>query len=135
MSQEAKDVSLRELVAAMSKSRDGDTFRWFQDSVIDDRGVPQATTTYRVSMGQVRQELAQPNASDNDLLAIWLLTSAYDSVVRDDAIVPTGFNGPLTFSNFVRIVAALGQRAVSGPWPDLEGEVRRIAKLLVGYHE
>ena len=57
MSQETKDVSLGELVAAMSKSKDEDTFRWFQDSVIDGRGVPQPTVTYRVTMGQVRRDL------------------------------------------------------------------------------
>ncbi len=68
MSLETKEVSLRELVAAMAKSKDEDTFRWFQDSVINARGEPQATVTYRVTMGQVRQELgmspADPHSAD-----------------------------------------------------------------------
>lgn len=55
---QTKDVSLREMVEAMSYYRDDETFRWFQPSVVGDRGwaVP-AGPALRVTMGQVRREL------------------------------------------------------------------------------
>ena len=52
-----RDVSLREMLEAMSKYRDDETFRWFQTSVVGERGEPQATDTLRVSMGQARLEV------------------------------------------------------------------------------
>lgn len=52
-----RDVSLREMLEAMSSYRDDDTFRWFQTSTIGSGGVPQATDTLRVSMGQARREV------------------------------------------------------------------------------
>jgi hypothetical protein len=51
------DVSLREMLEAMSNYRDDETFRWFQTSKIDADGVPQATDTLRISMGQARREV------------------------------------------------------------------------------
>lgn len=53
-----RDVTLREMLAAMSSYPDDETFRWFQTSVLNARGEPQATDTLRVSMGQARRELA-----------------------------------------------------------------------------
>ena len=52
-----RNVSLRELLEAMSKYRDDETFRWFQTSTVGASGVPQATDTLRVSMGQARSEV------------------------------------------------------------------------------
>jgi hypothetical protein len=57
MAGETREVSLRELIELMRLVKDEDTFRWFQDSYIGARGVPEAGTTYRVSMGQARREL------------------------------------------------------------------------------
>ena len=50
-------VTLREMLEAMSSYRDDETFRWFQTSIVNDRGEPQATDTLRVSMGQARREV------------------------------------------------------------------------------
>lgn len=50
-----RDVSLREMLEAMSSYPDDATFRWFQTSVVNARGEPQATDTLRVSMAQARQ--------------------------------------------------------------------------------
>lgn len=60
-----RDVTLRELLEAMVKFRDDETFRWFQLSVVGANGVPQATDTLRVSMGQARLEVpsSQPTKS------------------------------------------------------------------------
>lgn len=52
-----RDVSLREMLVAMSAQDDCATFRWFQASVVNAQGVPEATETLRVSMGQVRREV------------------------------------------------------------------------------
>lgn len=52
-----RDVSLREMLEAMAAYPDDATFRWFQTSVVNERGEPQATDTLRVSMGQVRREV------------------------------------------------------------------------------
>lgn len=52
-----RDVSLHEMLAAMSNYRDDETFRWFQTSILNSRGEPQATDTLRVSMGQARSEV------------------------------------------------------------------------------
>jgi hypothetical protein len=45
------------MLEAMSSYRDDETFRWFQTSTIGAGGVPQATDTLRVSMGQARREV------------------------------------------------------------------------------
>ena len=52
-----RDVSLREMLEAMAHYRDDETFRWFQTSILNDRGEPQATDTLRVTMGQARAEV------------------------------------------------------------------------------
>ena len=52
-----RDVTLREMLEAMSHYPDDATFRWFQTSTVDASGVPQATDTLRVSMGQARSEV------------------------------------------------------------------------------
>jgi hypothetical protein len=52
-----RDVTLREMLEAMSSHRDDETFRWFQTSAVNDRGEPTATDTLRVSMGQARTEV------------------------------------------------------------------------------
>lgn len=52
-----RDVSLREMLEAMSHYRDDETFRWYQTSTINERGEPVATDTLRVTMGQVRREV------------------------------------------------------------------------------
>lgn len=52
-----RDVSLREMLEAMAAYPDDATFRWFQTSIVNARGEPQATDTLRVSMGQARQEI------------------------------------------------------------------------------
>lgn len=52
-----RDVSLREMLEAMSHYRDDETFRWFQTSVVNNRGEPEATDTLRVSMEQARREV------------------------------------------------------------------------------
>jgi len=52
-----RDVTLREMLEAMSHSRDDETFRWFQTSTIGAGGVAQATDTLRVSMEQARREV------------------------------------------------------------------------------
>ena len=52
-----RDVTLREMLEAMAHYRDDETFRWFQTSIVNARGEPQATDTLRVSMGQVRREV------------------------------------------------------------------------------
>jgi hypothetical protein len=57
MSPRTRDVSLREMLEAMSHYRDDETFRWFQTSIVNARGEPQATDTLRVSMGQARREV------------------------------------------------------------------------------
>lgn len=51
------DVSLREMLEAMSHYEDGETFRWYQTSTVNARGEPQAVVTLRVSMGQARREV------------------------------------------------------------------------------
>jgi hypothetical protein len=52
-----RDVSLREMLEAMARYRDDETFRWFQTSIVNGSGDPQATDTLRVSMGQARREV------------------------------------------------------------------------------
>ncbi len=52
-----RDVSLREMLEAMSAISDDETFRWYQTSVVGPGGVPEATDTLRVSMGQARREV------------------------------------------------------------------------------
>lgn len=52
-----RDVSLREMLEAMNHCRDDETFRWYQTSILNARGEPQATDTLRVSMGQARREV------------------------------------------------------------------------------
>ena len=52
-----RDVSLREMLEAMGHYRDDEPFRWFQTSILNGRGEPQATDTLRVSMGQARSEV------------------------------------------------------------------------------
>jgi hypothetical protein len=52
-----RDVTLRELLEEMAHYRDDSTFRWFQTSIVNERGEPQATDTLRVSMGQARLEV------------------------------------------------------------------------------
>jgi hypothetical protein len=52
-----RDVTLREMLEEMSSYRDDEAFRWFQTSVVNARGEPQATDTLRVSMGQARLEV------------------------------------------------------------------------------
>jgi hypothetical protein len=52
-----RDVTLREMLEAMSSYKDDETFRWFQTSVTNGRGEPTATDTLRVSMGQARSEV------------------------------------------------------------------------------
>ena len=52
-----RDVTLREMLEAMSNYRDDATFRWFQTSTVGADGVAQATDTLRVSMGQARSEV------------------------------------------------------------------------------
>jgi hypothetical protein len=57
-----RDVSLREMLEAMSSYRDDETFRWFQTSKTGAGGVPQAMDTLRVSMGQARLEMRSASA-------------------------------------------------------------------------
>jgi hypothetical protein len=45
------------MLAAMAHYKDEETFRWFQTSIVNSRGEPQATDTLRVSMGQARREV------------------------------------------------------------------------------
>ena len=52
-----RDVSLREMLEAMAHYHDDEAFRWFQTSIVNGRGEPQATDTLRVSMGQARLEV------------------------------------------------------------------------------
>lgn len=52
-----RDVSLREMLEAMAHYDDDATFRWFQTSVVGDRGEPTATDTLRVTMRQARLEV------------------------------------------------------------------------------
>ncbi len=52
-----RDVTLREMLEAMSAYSDDETFRWYQTSTVNARGEPQATDTLRVSMGQARREV------------------------------------------------------------------------------
>lgn len=52
-----KDVTLREMVEAMSKSPDDAVFRWFQDSYPSQDGSIQPGTTMRITMRQIRSEL------------------------------------------------------------------------------
>lgn len=52
-----RDVSLREMLEAMSHYSDDATFRWYQTSTLNTRGEPQATATLRVSMAQARSEV------------------------------------------------------------------------------
>lgn len=56
--QPIRDVTLREMLEAMSSYRDDESFRWFQTSFVNGRGEPQATDTLRVSMGQARLEVS-----------------------------------------------------------------------------
>jgi hypothetical protein len=51
------DVTLRQMLDAMSAYPDDATFRWFQMSTVGPDGVPQATVTLRVSMAQARLEV------------------------------------------------------------------------------
>jgi hypothetical protein len=51
------DVTLRQMLEAMSHYRDDETFRWFQTSVVGADGQTIATDTLRVSMGQARREI------------------------------------------------------------------------------
>lgn len=52
-----RDVSLREMIEAMSSYAEDATFRWFQTSTRNARGEPVATDTLRVTMGQARREV------------------------------------------------------------------------------
>jgi len=52
-----RDVTLREMLEAMAHYDDDATFRWFQTSVTNGRGEPQATDTLRVTMRQARLEV------------------------------------------------------------------------------
>jgi hypothetical protein len=52
-----RDVTLREMLEAMDHYKDDETFRWYQTSVLNGRGEPQATDTLRVTMGQARMEV------------------------------------------------------------------------------
>ena len=52
-----RDVSLREMLEAMSHYRDDETFRWYQTSRLNARGEHEPTDTLRVSMGQARREV------------------------------------------------------------------------------
>ncbi len=52
-----RDVTLRELLEAMASYPDDATFRWFQTSTVNTRGEPEATDSFRVSMGQARKEV------------------------------------------------------------------------------
>ena len=54
-----RDVTLGEMLEAMAHMRDDDTFRWFQTSIVNARGEPQATDTLRVTMGQARKDVAR----------------------------------------------------------------------------
>lgn len=58
MTPDVKDVSLREIVQAMAKSPDSEVFRWFQDSYVGSDGRIQAGVTMRLTLGQLRKELA-----------------------------------------------------------------------------
>jgi hypothetical protein len=51
------EVSLREMLAAMCKYGDDETFRWYQLSHPGVEGVSQPKETLRVTVGQVRKEL------------------------------------------------------------------------------
>lgn len=52
-----KDVTLREMVEAMSKYPGDTVFRWFQDSYVAPDGSIQASTTMRLTLDQLRTEL------------------------------------------------------------------------------
>lgn len=52
-----RDVTLRELIEAMSQSEDDEVFRWFQISYVDSSGVPAPGDTLRLTIGQVRREM------------------------------------------------------------------------------
>jgi hypothetical protein len=54
---ETRAVTLREMLAAMSKSPDTDVFRWFQDSEPLPDGSIGALDSLYVTVGQVRSEL------------------------------------------------------------------------------
>ena len=57
-----KDVTLRELLAAMHKYKDDETFRYFHSSIIHPAtGALISMTTLRVSIGQARKELGLTN--------------------------------------------------------------------------
>jgi hypothetical protein len=45
------------MLEAMAHHEDDETFRWYQTSVVNARGEPEATDTLRVSMGQARREV------------------------------------------------------------------------------
>lgn len=52
------NATLREVVTAMAHLPDDTVFRWYQTSATSRDGVPQATATLRLTLGQVRAELA-----------------------------------------------------------------------------
>lgn len=52
-----RDVTLREMLEAMSGYSDDETFRWYQTSIVNSRGEPDATDLLRVSIGQARREV------------------------------------------------------------------------------
>jgi hypothetical protein len=62
---ETRDVSLTEMLAAMTHLPDETVFRWYQDSVvIPSRGWHQPTVTMRLTLGQLRRELLPPRAEE-----------------------------------------------------------------------
>lgn len=56
---DAEDVSLEEMLNAMSKSADHDVFRWFQDNRPDSDGSIQALRTMRLTICEMRKLSAE----------------------------------------------------------------------------
>lgn len=52
-----RDVTLREMLAAMAHCKDDETFRWYTVTRLNARGEHTVIETLRVSMGQARAEL------------------------------------------------------------------------------
>lgn len=50
-----RNVSLREMVEAMSSCKDDETFRWFTISYVNARGEPTCSETLRVTMEEARK--------------------------------------------------------------------------------
>lgn len=51
------DVSIKEMLEAMSRYKDEDTFRYYQISWVGQDGMTVAGNTLRVTVGQARKEL------------------------------------------------------------------------------